>query len=378
MKHSPSLLLPANKYVSSVLQCLLYPFYGALEYCGQSLFFILLRIWIVSISSSQWQFESSYDIVAVCLIYYKIHECFLVFAFMSCFASGIYVGDGMVIHFTRAAGQEIGTGTILDRIIFSCSPSNVGASCEICGDQSMKQGVISSCVDCFLAGGDLYIFHYSVSPIFFIAKARGGTCTLAASDPTSDALHRAKYLLNNGFGMYSLFKNNCEDFAIYCKTGLLLVTSFSVGRSGQLTSLAAAVSAVAASPLRFMTTSAGGLTMVAGGMYCIGRYVSDIGVRRDVVKIPVERLVAESTPHEPETAPPAQANHWSTSGHLWISCWNVVSCLLSAMCISSSIEIETYRMLSKFLFLSCDGYVWIYWNIFNMKIYSINLFLMVL
>ncbi|WOL19180.1 hypothetical protein Cni_G27977 [Canna indica] len=206
---------------------------------------------------------------------------------------GIYVGDGKVIHFTRAAGQEIGTGTILDKIIFSSSPSNTRHACENCGDQSRLHGVIMSCLDCFLSEGNLYLFCYSVSPVFFLTKARGGTCTLAVSDPSDVVLHRARYLLeNNGFGMYSIFKNNCEDFAIYCKTGLLVETSFSVGRSGQISSLTAAVTAVASSPLRFLTTSAPGLIVVAGGMYCIGRYVSDIGIRRDVITIPVEILVA--------------------------------------------------------------------------------------
>nr|CAD1816813.1 unnamed protein product [Ananas comosus var. bracteatus] len=215
---------------------------------------------------------------------------------------GIYVGDGMVIHFTRAAGHEIGTGTFLDRIIFSSSPSNANTTCERCGDRSEQQGVIISCLDCFLDGGNLYIFNYSVSPALFFAKARGGTCTLAASDPSDVVIHRAKYLLDNGFGTYCLFKNNCEDFAIYCKTGLLVASTFSVGRSGQLASLTAAISAVASSPLRFLTTSASGLALVTSGMYCIGRYVSDIGIRRDVVKIPVESLVMHVVMEEPEAA----------------------------------------------------------------------------
>lgn len=209
---------------------------------------------------------------------------------------GIYVGDGMVIHFTRAAGHEIGTGTFLDSFLFSSSsPTTDGPPCQKCGHLIRLQGVIMSCLDCFLDGGSLYLFDYAVSPAFFLAKARGGTCTLAASDPCDAVIHRARYLLDNGFGMYCLFKNNCEDFAIYCKTGLLVETAFSVGRSGQLASLTAAFSAVASSPLRFLTTSAGGLAIVTSGMYCVGRYVSDIGVRRDVVKVPVERLVEHNT-----------------------------------------------------------------------------------
>ncbi|KAK1295318.1 hypothetical protein QJS10_CPA16g01827 [Acorus calamus] len=207
---------------------------------------------------------------------------------------GIYVGDGMVIHFTRGAGQEIGTGTALDQVLFSSSNSRRDVLCEACGDQSVLDGVIKSCLDCFLDGGDLYHFGYGVSPALFLAKARGGTCTLATSDPKEDVLHRANYLLQNGFGFYRIFKNNCEDFAIYCKTGWIVKTNLSagVGGSGQVTSLVAAATAIMSSPLRFVASSFAGLTVVASGMYCVSRFMSDIGVRRDVDKVPVERLVA--------------------------------------------------------------------------------------
>ncbi|KAL6345566.1 hypothetical protein AAG906_017293 [Vitis piasezkii] len=197
---------------------------------------------------------------------------------------GIYIGEEKVIHFTRGAGQEIGTGTVLDRIIVSSSPSHsTGNPCPRCGDQSRLDGVISSCIDCFLAEG------------ISISFTRGGTCTLAASDPPADVIHRASFLLQNGFGVYQIFRNNCEDFAIYCKTGLLVFTSISVGRSGQAASFLAAASAVVSSPLRFLTTSCSGLAVVGCAMYCASRIVSDIGVRRDVTKVPVERLVAGSS-----------------------------------------------------------------------------------
>ncbi|RCV36652.1 hypothetical protein SETIT_7G335300v2 [Setaria italica] len=227
---------------------------------------------------------------------------------------GIYVGDEMVIHFTRAAGHEIGTGTFLDSFLFSSSTSSAaaaaGGQCQRCGHLVRPDdGVVMSCLDCFLHGGGLYLFHYAVSPALFLAKARGGTCTLAASDPGHVVVHRARYLLDKGFGAYSLFKNNCEDFAIYCKTGLLVETAFSVGRSGQLASLTAAFSAVASSPLRFLTTSAPGLAIVTTGMYCAGRYVSDMGVRRDVVKVPVQTLVAQATPAATEEAACSLTNH---------------------------------------------------------------------
>ncbi|XP_062107709.1 protein LEAD-SENSITIVE 1 [Humulus lupulus] len=212
---------------------------------------------------------------------------------------GVYVGEGEVIHFTRGGGQEIGTGTVLDRFIFSSSPSHSQDNpCPNCGDQSKLNGVISSCLDCFLGGGELYRFEYGVNPAFFVAKARGGTCTLAPSDPPEDVLYRASYLLENGFGVYDLFKNNCEDFAIYCKTGLLVFTSISVGRSGQCTSILAATSAIVSSPLRFLTTSFPGLAAVGCGMYCVSRVLSDIGIRRDVTKVSVERLVACDTSTE--------------------------------------------------------------------------------
>ncbi|CAM8945136.1 unnamed protein product [Rhodiola kirilowii] len=213
---------------------------------------------------------------------------------------GIYAGDGKVIHFTRGAGQGIGTGTALDKFIFSSSPShNPDNPCPDCGDQSRPDGVFCSWLDCFLAGGDLYLFEYDVKVAYFLAKARGGTCTLAKSDPPEDVLHRASVLLKNGLGMYHIFKNNCEDFAIFCKTGLLVNTdNFSVGRSGQAASLLALATTVMSPRLRFLTTSGlavvgnfGGLAVVGAGMYCVSRLASDMGVRRDVVKVPVETLV---------------------------------------------------------------------------------------
>lgn len=207
---------------------------------------------------------------------------------------GIYMGDNMVIHFTRGAGQETGTGTFLDSFLISC-PSNAATPCPTCGDQSNSQGVIKSCLDCFLLGCNLYLFHYSVSPSFFLAKARGGTCTLAASDTPDTVLHRANYLLDNGFGTYHIFKNNCEDFAVYCKTGLITAGKGvnDVPRSGQLTSLTAAVTAFASSPVRYVTAvNPFGLAVAAAGMYCASRYVYDVGVRSDAVKVDVECLTA--------------------------------------------------------------------------------------
>ena len=176
----------------------------------------------------------------------------------------------------------------------SSPPNPLDIPCPICGDHSKPDGVISSCIDCFLLGGDLYRFEYGVKPAFFLAKVRGGTCTLASSDSPEEVIHRASYLLQkNGFGVYHIYKNNCEHFAMYCKTGL--VVNAGAGGSGQAESFvsAANVTAVVSSRLLYLSTGFGGLVTaipVGIGTYCVNRLVSDLGVRRDVTKVPVEKL----------------------------------------------------------------------------------------
>ncbi|KAH1160053.1 hypothetical protein GYH30_031701 [Glycine max] len=162
---------------------------------------------------------------------------------------GTYVGEGMVIHFSRGEGKESGTGTILDRLLISSSPlhANFDIPCPRC--------------DCFLSGGDLYLLKYGAT---------------ASSDPTEYFLHRSLFLLENEFGGCHVFMNNCEDFAIYCKTSLLVVTNICVGQSGQAASCLAAASAVVSLLLRFMTASFGGFALV--------------GLRCDVAKVPVEKI----------------------------------------------------------------------------------------
>lgn len=204
--------------------------------------------------------------------------------------AGIYVGDNKVIHFTRR-GEEVGTGTVLDVILVSSGPSRSRIPCPTCIPSTDGHGVVSSCLDCFLAGGILYRFEYAVTPALFLAKARGGTCTLAVSDADELVTYRAKYLLDNGFGCYNVFKNNCEDFAIYCKTGLLVLDKRTMGQSGQAVSIIGGpLAAVLATPLRLVTTNIYGMAATAVGVYCASRYAADIGMRMDVVKVPVEDL----------------------------------------------------------------------------------------
>ncbi|KAK3200249.1 hypothetical protein Dsin_023664 [Dipteronia sinensis] len=114
-----------------------------------------------------------------------------------------------------------------------------------------------------------------------------------------DVLHRANILLENGFGDYDVFKNNCEDFVIYFKTGLLLITPSSTrgGQSGQAASFVAA-SGLIFSSLALLTYKFKGVAAVSNGVnYCYSRLNSDIGVRSDVAKVPVE------TPVPPAPAP---------------------------------------------------------------------------
>ncbi|CAN7140958.1 unnamed protein product [Brassica rapa subsp. narinosa] len=212
--------------------------------------------------------------------------------------AGIYVGDDKVIHFTRGGGRQTETGTFLDKLVVNSSPNY--PQCLVCKDNSSFKGdkVITSCLDCFLAGGNLYLYKYDVSWVAFLAKPRGGTCTLAPSDPPKDVLFRANFhlLIDGWFGDYDVTDNNCEDFAIYCKTGLLVCNKARFGTSGQVNS---AVSVnFAALVLGFS-----GLPVVGFGAYCYGRLAGDVSLlasdvgmtarlRVDVIKVPVERLSA--------------------------------------------------------------------------------------
>jgi hypothetical protein len=196
-----------------------------------------------------------------------------------------------VVHFTPRQIANSSSDTSSD---FYNSMSSIPSSCETfpdCGFRQLDSGVVLSCLDCFLKKGSLYCFEYGVPPTVFLAKVRGGTCTTAASDPPETVIHRAMYLLQNGFGNYDVFQNNCEDFAMYCKTGLLVMDRLGVGRSGQAsTVIGAPLAAILSSPLNLLIPSPVGVATVTSGMFCMSRYATDIGVRSDVIKVAVEDL----------------------------------------------------------------------------------------
>lgn len=189
-----------------------------------------------------------------------------------------------MVHFTRVGNTSSSNTEVYDE-------TEECPTFPDCGFRQQNSGVVLSCLDCFLRNGSLYCFEYEVSPSVFMAKVRGGTCTTAASDPTAAVIHRAMHLLQNGFGNYDVFQNNCEDFALYCKTGLITVDKLGVGRSGQASSIIGApLAALVSSPLKWLLPSPVGVATVTAGMYCVSRYATDIGVRKDVVKVAVEDL----------------------------------------------------------------------------------------
>ncbi|KAI3756352.1 hypothetical protein L1987_56172 [Smallanthus sonchifolius] len=131
---------------------------------------------------------------------------------------GIYVGENKVIHFTSPENASL---------TFVWNMSSQPKSCDHdCGSiHKSTGGVFICCLNCFIGTGSLYLYQYGVSIFTCVSKLRGGTCTIAPSDPPQDVIARANYLLQHGFTNYNLIRNNCEDFALYCKTGLLITTA---------------------------------------------------------------------------------------------------------------------------------------------------------
>ncbi|KAF3453875.1 hypothetical protein FNV43_RR04316 [Rhamnella rubrinervis] len=145
-------------------------------------------------------------------------------------------------------------------------------------------------IDDFLLDGQLYRFEYGVSPFVLLIK-RAGTCSLAYSNPPEQVLARASYLLNHGFGNYHLLGKNCEDFALYCKTGILQGDRYAIGRSGQIKSLVAAIFAVTTISHRLLLTSTliGLPVLVVFGLYCFFRLSYEFKFQRQS-GVAVEKL----------------------------------------------------------------------------------------
>ncbi|KAF7139475.1 hypothetical protein RHSIM_Rhsim07G0079300 [Rhododendron simsii] len=181
---------------------------------------------------------------------------------------GIYIGDGLVIHFTVPPDKLKASSPFASLSSSSSAPRRgQQRTCpnriRRCGGPKPGGGVAVICLDCFIGKGNLYRYEYEVPQLEYIWFRRPGTCTDDKSEPASTVIQRANSLLEKGFGNYHLQRKNCEDFALYCKTGILKIGGKGVGMSGQI---------IGRLPL------AGRIAMMKTAS------------RRDVIKVPVEDM----------------------------------------------------------------------------------------
>ncbi|XP_076907480.1 protein LEAD-SENSITIVE 1-like [Bidens hawaiensis] len=203
---------------------------------------------------------------------------------------GIYIGEDKIIHFVRSK-KKAGGDLLSNFRGFTTSSGGDGekthCSTSFCKlEKVAESGVKLSCIDCFLKKGSLCRFKYQVSREFLLAKMVAGTCTTAESDPPEEVIHRATYLYENGYVKYHQMDNNCEDFALYCKTGLWSKDTRYQGRSSQANMIHRTSHdkkdadwgerihrCATAIPRTFLK-----------------RENKDLGIRQDVEKVPVEKL----------------------------------------------------------------------------------------
>lgn len=145
---------------------------------------------------------------------------------------GIYVGDDKVIYFICGWDEELGIGIVFDVFLISLRLELVIVKCDKCGMEGISNGVVLFCLDCFFVGCLLYWFEYNVDLVIFFVKVCGGICILVKLDIVEVVLYWVNYFFNNGFGLYYIFYNNCEDFVIYCKMGLLVIECNMIGWLG--------------------------------------------------------------------------------------------------------------------------------------------------
>ncbi|KAJ0594295.1 putative LRAT domain, papain-like cysteine peptidase superfamily [Helianthus annuus] len=178
---------------------------------------------------------------------------------------GIFIGEGKLIH--------------LDKLKWKNSLPDI----KLWIRKSSREWSKSVLHRLFQKKGKLYRFKYEASREFLVAKLRGGTCTTARSDRPEEVIHRATYLYENGYLEYDLMNNNCEDFALYCKTGLWSNDIGYQGRSSQANMV---------HPTKKEDRTENRMQRFATAIprSCSKRENKDLGVREDVVKVPVEEL----------------------------------------------------------------------------------------
>ncbi|KAF3434452.1 hypothetical protein FNV43_RR25555 [Rhamnella rubrinervis] len=197
---------------------------------------------------------------------YSRHDLFNL-SIYTMISAAIYVGDGKVIHRTRGPGFRISTSS-------TSQPSN-------------NDPVVCCNIQDFLCDGHLYRFEYRVSRFVFLIN-RPGTCTLACSNPPEQVLHRASYFLQHGFGNYDLV--DCEDFALYCKTGFVKRDKTGTILSAAIILFFAAFVGVTVIPYRFLPAGLVGVLLVVCGMYSWLRLRADVRYRSDRAAVAVEKL----------------------------------------------------------------------------------------
>lgn len=200
--------------------------------------------------------------------------------------SGIYVGEGKVIHFTHVSNLSISSHSNS-----SCSPP-ADLDIPLCGCIPRRSGVILSCLDCFVGDGSLSRYAYGVNLIGLCARVRSGTCTTMESDPPEDVIHRAEYLLETQmFALYDVLRNNCEDFALYCKTGRMVFNIEGSGGSAQASSAVNVPKAALLCLVLLRFVPGPGIVAAALANRAYDNYTTDIGVRDDAFNVEVEVLV---------------------------------------------------------------------------------------
>lgn len=113
------------------------------------------------------------------------------------------------------------------------------------GDQAVLKSkssarIRASSLEEFLEGGSLHMAVYGHTKELLYYMKRSGTCYSDESDLPEKVVKRAETYLDDPdkWDDYNLFFNNCESFAVYCKTGkkqsqqgvLAAIGAYTIGR----------------------------------------------------------------------------------------------------------------------------------------------------
>ena len=132
---------------------------------------------------------------------------------------GIYVGDGMVVHYSEEESDMGGVGRILKE-----------------GTKAFKNVHIQkTTIDQFIDGDNCFVLHFmegcrqprkiqertsfAIGDREYYVPVIGESTRYRVFSP-EETVERALSQLGEGKGEYDLVKNNCEHFAIWCKTGV--------------------------------------------------------------------------------------------------------------------------------------------------------------